>query len=75
MTTKPWLIKGCRWRIGDGKDVSIWHDHRIPGIKWLNLLANEEHPSGAPNTFLELIDQHRQSGGMGLKYMHYLTNV
>lgn len=31
MIAKLWLLKGCRWRIENGNDVSIWSDYWVPG--------------------------------------------
>lgn len=44
MNAKPWVMKGCRWRIGDESSVLLWLDHWI-----LDILALYQRESDLNN--------------------------
>ncbi|XP_042942933.1 uncharacterized mitochondrial protein AtMg00310-like [Carya illinoinensis] len=39
--SKDDMLRGCRWRVGDGKSIKVWTDHWIPGDRVLQQLTQE----------------------------------
>ena len=33
--SKDDMLRGCRWRVGDGKSIKVWKDYWIPGYRML----------------------------------------
>lgn len=69
---KKWVLKGCRWRIGDGRRVRVWRDHWIPGERQVATPLDTLGLNIEQATVDKLIDQNTMS--WNLQNIHGLFN-
>lgn len=42
--TKDKILKGCCWRVGNGKDINAWKDSCLPYRIWFKVLSWKSNP-------------------------------